>query len=158
MVAQIYYPVLDFIFGLALGLPPEMGEIVVAAVLTLVITLFYKYMVDQNKMKELKGKIKELQGKQKEIPKSNTDEMNKVFSEILALQNQQMKMNLKPMMVTLLLAVLFFPWMGSTFFGTQIVLPLSLPFIGNDLGWLMWYIVLSIPMSMIFRKLLGVNI
>ncbi len=156
-MVSFYYPVLDFVFGPVFGLPPAIGEAIVAAVVTIVITLFYKYMVDQNKMRELKTKVKELQKKQKEVPKGNTEELNKLLSEMLSLQNQQMKLNLKPMIPTLLIAVAVFPWMGSVFTGPMVILPFALPFFGNDFGWLMWYIILSIPMSIVFRKILGVE-
>lgn len=35
-------------------------------------------------------------------------------------------------------------------------LPLTLPFIGKTLGWLGWYILISIPFTQFFRKMLGV--
>ncbi|MFB6089099.1 MAG: hypothetical protein ABEK36_04950, partial [Candidatus Aenigmatarchaeota archaeon] len=35
-------------------------------------------------------------------------------------------------------------------------LPISLPFIGKTLGWLAWYILLSMPFTQFFRKILGV--
>jgi len=35
-------------------------------------------------------------------------------------------------------------------------LPFSMPFYGNKLGWLGWYILVSIPMTTVFRKALGV--
>lgn len=34
-------------------------------------------------------------------------------------------------------------------------LPFSLPFIGNSLGWLGWYILVAIGLGQVFRKLLG---
>lgn len=36
-------------------------------------------------------------------------------------------------------------------------LPFSLPWFGNKLGWLGWYILSSLPASIFFRKLLGVS-
>jgi len=36
-------------------------------------------------------------------------------------------------------------------------LPFTLPFIGNYLTWFWWYIFISIPATMVFRKLLGVE-
>lgn len=39
-----------------------------------------------------------------------------------------------------------------------VMLPVSLPFIGNTLGWLGWYIITSIPMVVIIRKLLKIYV
>lgn len=36
-------------------------------------------------------------------------------------------------------------------------LPFYLPYFGYKFGWLMWYIVLSFPLSFLFRKMLGVE-
>ena len=36
-------------------------------------------------------------------------------------------------------------------------MPFSLPFIGSHLSWFWWYIFISLPVTFIFRKLLGVE-
>ncbi len=38
------------------------------------------------------------------------------------------------------------------------VLPVSLPFFGDDLGWLGWYFICSIPLMLIIKKILKVNV
>lgn len=38
------------------------------------------------------------------------------------------------------------------------LIPISLPIIGNDLGWLGWYIFVSIPVMFVIKKILKVNI
>jgi len=35
--------------------------------------------------------------------------------------------------------------------------PVTIPFIGDYLSWLWWYIIISVPASIVFRKLLGVE-
>ncbi len=37
-------------------------------------------------------------------------------------------------------------------------LPVSLPIFGNDLGWLGWYFIASIPLMVIIRKVMGINL
>jgi uncharacterized membrane protein (DUF106 family) len=37
------------------------------------------------------------------------------------------------------------------------MLPFPLPFVGNDVGWLGMYIIMSLPSSVLFRKILGVD-
>jgi uncharacterized membrane protein (DUF106 family) len=36
-------------------------------------------------------------------------------------------------------------------------MPFTVPFIGNYLTWFWWYIFISIPATMVFRKMLGVE-
>lgn len=38
------------------------------------------------------------------------------------------------------------------------LLPASLPFFGDDFGWLAWYFIVSIPFMIIIRKLMGIKI
>ncbi|MCX6816009.1 MAG: hypothetical protein NT120_04115, partial [Candidatus Aenigmarchaeota archaeon] len=38
------------------------------------------------------------------------------------------------------------------------MLPVSLPFVGNTLGWLGWYILASIPLVILIRKLLKIYV
>ncbi len=37
-------------------------------------------------------------------------------------------------------------------------LPVTLPFFGNDFGWLGWYLILSIPVALIIRRALKISV
>jgi uncharacterized membrane protein (DUF106 family) len=79
-IVESYYAVLSMVFGPVLGLPPVLGEAILAALLTLIITLFYKYLVNQNVLRDLKAQMKALQAKAKELQKTNPAEANKTVS------------------------------------------------------------------------------
>lgn len=38
------------------------------------------------------------------------------------------------------------------------LLPVSLPYVNDDLGWLGWYFVVSLPVMIVMRKLMGIYI
>jgi len=38
------------------------------------------------------------------------------------------------------------------------MLPFSLPFVDDDAGWILWYLLISIPMMVIIRKMMGINV
>lgn len=152
------YGVLNAIFGPVMGLRPMFAEIVIAVVVTFLITLLYRFLSNPKKMKELRDKAKELSAKAKELQKTNPEEAKKVTSEMMSLTNKQMMANMKPMIGTLLIAALFLPWMAEQFVGPVVNLPFTLPYFGPDFGWLMWYILVSIPFSQLFRKVLGVDL
>jgi uncharacterized membrane protein (DUF106 family) len=156
-IVESYYAALSTVFGPLVALPPVIGEAIFAAMITLVITLFYRYLVDQASLREMKAQMKALQDKAKELQKTNPEEANKTVSEVLKLSNKQMIMNFKPMFPTLIFVLLLLPWMGTVWNGAVAMLPFTLPYFGNDFGWLMWYILLSVPMSQVFRKALGVE-
>jgi uncharacterized membrane protein (DUF106 family) len=39
-----------------------------------------------------------------------------------------------------------------------VMLPFEIPFIGNNLGWLGWYIITSIPLAFVMRKLMKIHV
>jgi len=50
------------------------------------------------------------------------------------------------------------PQRGQSFKATAsfVKLPISVPFIGDELNWLGFYILIAMPLTWIFRKMLGV--
>jgi len=159
MVVDVYFAVLSAIFAPVLALPPALAETILAAIIIFIITLFYKYLLDQNKIREHKEQIKNLQQRIKELQKTNPAEANKMLGDVLAMTNKQMLMNFKPMVVAIVFVLAFLPWISHTFGGKSVAkLPFTLPYFGNDFGWIMWYLIVSIPLSILLRKLLEVNL
>tara|TARA_Y100000310_G_C20422585_1_gene687382 strand:- start:489 stop:845 length:357 start_codon:yes stop_codon:yes gene_type:complete len=39
-----------------------------------------------------------------------------------------------------------------------VMLPVEVPIVGDDMGWLAWYFIISIPSMVIIRKLMGINL
>jgi len=155
MVVEIYYNALTTVFGPVLGLHPAVGELAIAVFITFIITLFYKFLVNQNKVKDIRDKIKEIQKKSKDAQKENPEKSKELTTEMFKLTNQQMKMTMKPMLVTLLFVILTFPWLKTVFIGPIAYLPFSI--FGREwFGWFLWYIILSMPLSVVFRKAMDV--
>lgn len=202
------------------GLPIGIEEILFSAVIIFVTTLIYRFLINQNELRELKEKQKEKQAKIKELQKTNPDEAKRLMTEMLNISNKQLRMSMKPMMVSLIIVILVLPVVGE-FYGDKtvtlennvgnltideknynfqlneekiavnnteckipcndqaignykwdismenntvklsrivVLLPFSLPFFGDDFGWLAWYIIVSVLLSFIFRKILGVEL
>ncbi len=142
---------------LMLGLNPAVSLFMLAGAVSFVLTLPYRFLVDQKKMKELKEKTKELQKQIKEAQKTDQKKANELLTQMLALSNKQMLSNFKPMLPGMMLVIIVLPWLASAFAGPVAILPFTLYYFGNDFGWLMWYILASLPATYIFRKLLGVQ-
>lgn len=148
---------LSGVFAPLLGMNPVIGLFIFAAFISFVLTLPYKFLLDQKKVRELKEKTKEIQKQIKEAQKTDQKKANELLTEMLALSNKQMLSNFKPMLPGMMLVVILLPWLASAFAGPIVILPFSLPIFGNDFGWLMWYLLASIPLTYIFRKMLGVQ-
>src|SRR3989338_7549912 len=158
MVLEFLNPMLTGMFSFAIppAMPPVLSVLFFSALISLIISIFNKLLVDNKKVSELKQKQKDLQAKAKAVQKENPDEANKIFSEVMSTTN--VKMNMKPMIPTMLFVILLLPWLGEIFTTPVAILPnhMELPLFGNDFGWLSWYFITSIPLSTLFRKALGV--
>jgi len=165
MAFDFYYSALSTLFSPLMGLHPAIAEMIIAAIIVFIITLFYKFLVDQKKLKEIRDQVKEMQKKSKEMQKENPEKAKEITSEMLGLTNKQMKMTMKPILVTLLFVFLIFPWLRTVFMGPVVMLPFRIPwmhifpfeFLWRDwFGWFMWYVLCSLPLSILFRKFMGV--
>ncbi len=137
---------------------PLIGISVIATLLSFLFALIYRFTIDIRKMRTLKKKSRELKIKMDEArKKGDHKELKYLWEKSMRLTREQFAMGLKPMMLTLALVVLVFPLLKKTYNGVSFALPFQIPFVGHDIGWLGLYIIISIPTSMLFRKLLKVD-
>ncbi len=105
-------PILDPVLGPLLNWNPTLGIVVIAAIITVIITLAYKYLTDQDKMKHLKGRQKEFQAEMKSH-RDNPEKMMSVQKEAMKVNMEYMKHSLKPTLFTMLPILLIFGWMSG---------------------------------------------
>jgi uncharacterized membrane protein (DUF106 family) len=93
-------------------------------------------------------------------------EMEKFMSEMLKAQQKQMKQTMKPMIASVVLFFIFIGFLRETYSDVILNLPFTLPLasysfpfiiLRDSIGWFWWYILITIPATMLFRKLLGVE-
>ena len=153
-----YYLYLDTIFKPILGFQPFIAELIISAIITFIITMSYRFLMNQDKLREIKNKQKENQERIKELQKTNPKEASDLLNSTMALSRHQLGLSMKPMLLTLIIVSIILPWMAYEFPGIIVKLPFYLPYFENDFGWLMWYIIISVPLGQTFRKILGVEI
>lgn len=142
-----------------IGLSAGIEELLISVAVIFVLVMVYKLLVDQKELKELKEKLKECQSRANELQKTNPEEAKRAMADMLNLSNKQLRMSMKPMFVSLIISVaVVLPVLPGLFPGSVVNLPFTLPYFGNDFGWLAWYIIVSLPLNTIFRKFLGVEI
>ncbi len=134
------------------------GVTVISVLASSVTTLFYKFLVDQSSMKEVRKNMelyRELaNAAQKE---NNVPKMNENVDKMMQLNKKYFSLSTKPMILSLIVFAVIFPWMGETFKTVIVNLPFALPFIGNTMGWFGWYFLLAVPSSIVMRKLLDLE-
>lgn len=103
---------LDPVLGPVLLLPPLVGLLLLSFVISVVITLIYKYTTDQNMMKQLKDEIKEFQKEIKEL-RNNPEKAMQVQKEAMKTNMKYMSMSMKATLITFIPIIFIFGWMSS---------------------------------------------
>lgn len=104
--------VLSPIFDPLLKLPMVWVVVIMAFIITLLITLIYKFTTNQNLMKELKSEMKELQKEMKEL-KSDPQKMMGVQKKAMQTNMKYMSHSMRSMLFTFIPIILIFGWMNS---------------------------------------------
>ena len=148
----------DAILGWTQYLGSPWNVIFISFLITLLITLSYKFLTNQSAMKDLKTRMKEFQKQMKES-KGDMERYQQIQKEAMSTQMQYMKHSWKPMLYTFLPLILIFSWMRATFdSGLDIITwGFKIPLFGIGLGWLGTYIFASIFFSMILRKVMKIH-
>jgi len=105
----------DFIgplFDPLLQLGPFWALFVVSLVLSVLITLIYKWMTNQEEMKELKQKTKSFQKEMKKY-KDDPKKMMAMQKEAMAVNSKYMMKSMKPTLVTFLPVIIIFAWLSA---------------------------------------------
>ncbi len=157
MVTEFFAKLLDPIFSPLLVLQPHIALFIFSAMLTIVIFALNKILINKKVAKEIKDKLavvkESLTLAQKEGRK---DDISKFMKEYMAINGEHMRLMFKVMIATLAVVIVLFPWASVNFSGVTVAkLPFSMPFIGTNLGWLLWYILISLAGSWILRKFIG---
>ena len=109
-------------------------------------------------LRALKARSKELKQRADAAKKAgNQEEANKLLTEMLSLSHEQMKGNMKPMLVSLLVFGAALWWFAREFVALSIPLPFTIPLIGPAANWFWWYLLITVPATVFFRKLLGMD-
>lgn len=136
------------IFGWAINISPLVGILIISIILTLLVTLVYKFMTDQIAIKGLKDEMKSMRQEMKDN-KHDQKKMMEIQKRSMEKSLQQMKHTLKPMLITMLPLLIIFSWLRNTY---------------NPIGPILWgmtwiwiYIISSIVFSITLRKIMKVH-
>lgn len=147
-IFQYEGPATPIVFGFV----PLRAIGLLSIVLSLLVTLSYKYLTDQVIMREHKKELKKLQ-KQMKAARGDTKKVSELSKKSMEVNMKYMRQMMKPMLITIVPFLLIFQYLRSAFDSTII---LTLPFWPHTLGWIGTYIVLSMIFTTAFRKILDV--
>lgn len=141
------------------GFPGYIEVMAITVAMSLASVLITRFLGDQKGVKNLKAEMKKLNERIKKAQKSgDTKEVSRLSSELMKMSGKQFQLNMKPMMITMVMFMGVFWFVIRAYYSELVVLaPFSIPFIGNNLGWFYWYLLVAIPTGLMFRKLLSVE-
>jgi uncharacterized membrane protein (DUF106 family) len=155
-----FYGFLDSVFGFIWSWPGIFAVFVVSIVVGLVSVSGQYFLVDQKKLKRMREEFSDYQKKLLQAKKSGSKkEIRKLETKGKRIKQQQAEMTgmtMKPMFLTIIPIMIFFGWVRSQPVAANLVidLPFTLPYFGDTLGWLGWYILCSFFFSQTMRKVL----
>lgn len=146
------------IFGLPQGL---ISILIIALAATLFQLLVYKFFSDQKKIKEIKERQKEIKVELKKIrAEENPEKFKQLNTETVKLSGELLRLNLKPTLLTLLPLLLLIYVMKNLYtsagVGNIISWGANLPIVGDGAGWLLSFIIFTLILNLLFRKLLNI--
>ncbi|MBU0628302.1 MAG: DUF106 domain-containing protein [Nanoarchaeota archaeon] len=102
--------ILNPVFNPLLALPIQWVVLIMAFIITLIITLIYRFTTNQSLMKQLKGEMKELQTEMKEL-KSEPKKMMEVQKKAMQTNMKYMSHSMRSTLFTFIPIILIFGWM-----------------------------------------------
>lgn len=121
---------------------PRSAVIVAALLISFFISLVNYFVLDKEKMHEIKRRQKDLQEEMKKH-KDNPQKLMELQKEMFSHMGATFKHSMKPMLITFIPLILLFPILRSVLLTTEIAKT-----------WFWWYLGSSLIGSIIFRKLL----
>ena len=105
---------LDPIFFPLLKLGYTWALVILSFLITLLITIIYKYVTDQDRMKYLKKELKKLQAQMREKQKSgDLKSLKKLQAKMMPLNGELMKHSMKPTLYTFIPIIIIFGWLSA---------------------------------------------
>ncbi|MCH7568267.1 MAG: DUF106 domain-containing protein [Nanoarchaeota archaeon] len=119
---------------------PRWSIIVIAGMVSFFISLINYFVLDKDKVKEMKQKQKKLNAEMKAARGDSVKTME-LQKELMSHMGENFKHSMKPMIITIIPVLVVFWWIKGIFEETTIA--------GN---WLWYYIGSAIAFSLVFRK------
>jgi uncharacterized membrane protein (DUF106 family) len=132
--------VIEFIQSFAHA-SPRTFVILASVLVSLFISAVNYFVLNKERMREIKARQKALQEEMKNH-KDNPQKMMELQKEMFSHMGESLKHSMKPMLITFIPIIIFFPIVRAALVTTTIAST-----------WFWWYLGTSLISSMIFRKL-----
>jgi uncharacterized membrane protein (DUF106 family) len=159
-LSSLYYSAMSALFSPVFSLPLFLAELIIIFITVVFSSITFRLLFkdeDIKNMEEAKRKQKELMKQAEEIKKTDPKKANEMMRGSIGLQKGGTSRMMKASYPGMLFGLLLLPWVSLTFSKVAIALPIVI--LGkSSIGWIGWYLMNSLPLSLLFRKLMGVNV
>lgn len=126
--------------------------------ISLIIMLMYRFLTKPEEIRKIKNEIKHYKELMNKAHKNgDVKGAQKYMSEMMKLNNEHLRHNMKPMLLSMIFVVVVLGYVSKAYSDVVVTLPFALPFFGREMGWFWWYIIVSITSTLVFRRMLGVE-
>ncbi len=147
-ISNFGHSLLDPVFGRLLDWNIFWGMSIIVVILSIIMTLIQKYGVDQEALKEIKKEQKKLQEDMKKY-KEHPDKLMEFNQKQIEIMGRMFRISMGSVVYTAIPFVIFFRWFYDYF------AVVDYQFFGF-LSWFWFYLIVSIILSSIFRKVFKV--
>lgn len=153
------FGIYNIVLGPLLKLKPLYSIAIISVALSLLFTILQKKLVNQEKVNYIKSEMEKIKKQvDKTKGKGKEKEQAKLLEKQLKLTQQHFMINLKPLIASLVVLSLLLPWLRYYYSVARFKIPFAIPLLAPNavIGWLGAYIIISIPTTIILKKLLDV--
>ncbi|OYT42342.1 MAG: hypothetical protein B6U78_01485 [Candidatus Aenigmarchaeota archaeon ex4484_224] len=147
----------DIVFSPILSLSPALSLALISFLISLTVVIASKIVMRMSNLENIRQKIEEIRNEIFRLQKEGKEEMaKKQMEELLKINKSYMFQSFKLILVSLVIFILIFPWIAERYqsYSKIVKLPFALPFIGDGLNWLEWYILISFVVGFILKKII----
>ena len=111
-IGNFFNMIMDPVLRPLLYLSPFWGILIISFLVSLIISVIYKYVTDQNLMKQLKAEMKEFQKEMKEL-RQHPEKMMEVQKKAMETNMKYMTQSFKPTLFTFIPIIIIFSWLSA---------------------------------------------
>ena len=155
----------DVAFAPLIAINPVLSLFAVSLIVTLLSLFFNQLFINKDVVKSIKDGMEEIREAMTKAQKAgDTAQVTKHMNDIMSLNNQYFKQTYKSLFISLIIVLIFLPWMGVKYDSMILNIPVvgsaiksfSIPVLGSEVrAWLLWYILISFTIGWVLRKMLG---
>jgi len=162
LIDQLFLPINDalaLVFAPLHVFPPIISLLLLSSFLTVLILVITRFFVNTKVLREIKDEMEKIREQLTMAQKSGDKEAADThLSKMMEVNSKYMKHSFKATIVSIVVLALFLPYLKFKYEGLIVArLPFAIPFVGTNLGWLGWYVLVSFMIGWVVRKIAGMD-